>query len=65
MSEKIPYESKILVSIQEASRYSGIGEKKLREMAREKNCNFVRYVGQKAMVKRRVFEQFLESQQTV
>ena len=56
----IPIKDKINLSIQEASVYSGIGETTIRKMLKERGCTFRLMVGNKHLIKRKAFEQFLE-----
>ena len=42
------------------SCYSGIGTGKLREITSDKNCNFVLWVGNKRLIKKRLFDKFIE-----
>ena len=57
---EIPIWKKCLLTIQEASVYSTIGICKVRELANEKDCQFVLYVGNKKLIKREPFEEFLK-----
>ena len=57
--EKLPIDRKLNLSIKEAAEYSNIGINKLDEMLRNPMCSFVLYVGNKKLVKRKEFEQFL------
>ena len=57
--EKLPIDRKLNLSIKEAAEYSNIGINKLNEMLRNPMCSFVLYVGNKKLVKRKEFEQFL------
>ena len=41
----IPLELKPLLTLKEASVYTGIGINKLRDMSNEKNCDYVLFVG--------------------
>lgn len=52
---------KLNLTIKEAAAYSGIGEKKLREMVRKNNCQFVMRNGSKYLIKRVKFEKWLEN----
>ena len=38
----------------------GIGTGKLRELTNEKDCNFVLWVGSKRLIKKRLFDQYIE-----
>ena len=57
----LPIDRKMLLSIREAAEYSNIGINKIDEMLKQPNCPFVLYVGTKKLVKRRAFEEFIES----
>ena len=57
----LPIDRKMLLSIREASEYSNIGINKIDEMLKQPNCPFVLYVGTKKLVKRKAFEEFIES----
>ena len=50
---------KITLSIDEAAAYSGIGVNKIREMTKSPLCNFVLYVGKKTLIKRELFEEYI------
>ena len=39
------------LTIKEAAQYYNIGENKLRELIKEPDCDFVIYVGKKALIK--------------
>ena len=56
----VPIPQKMLLSIREAAEYSNIGINKIDSMLRSPNCPFVLFVGTKKLVKRRLFEEFLE-----
>lgn len=58
--EDIPLDQKPLLTLKEASRYTGIGINKLREMSNERNCDYVLFVGRKRMFKREALLKFLE-----
>lgn len=55
----VPLESKPLLTLKEASLYTGIGINKLREMSNERDCNYVLFVGNKRMFKREALLRFL------
>ena len=57
----LPIDPKMLLSIREAAEYSNIGIIKIDEMLKQPNCPFVLYVGTKKLVKRKAFEEFIES----
>lgn len=57
---EIPLWKKATLSINEAAAYTSIGENKLRELSSDGNCGFVLWVGQKRLIKRKQFEEYLE-----
>ena len=57
----LPIDRKMLLSIREAAEYSNIGINKIDEMLKQPHCPFVLYVGTKKLVKRKAFEEFIES----
>ena len=61
MKRDIPIAEKLNLTLEEAAAYSGIGINRLRELTNEKDCNFVLFVGTKRLIKRKLFEKFLES----
>ena len=58
--KEIPIWEKSNLSLEEAAAYSGIGINKLREITNEDRCKFVLWVGNKRLMKRRRFDQFIE-----
>jgi len=61
MKQDVPIWEKANLTLEEAAAYSGIGINRIRELTNEKNCNFVLFVGTKRLIKRKLFEKFLES----
>ena len=57
--KEVPIWEKSNLSLEEAAAYSGIGVNKLRELTNEKNCCFVLWVGNKRLIKRRLFIRIL------
>lgn len=55
----VPINQKLTLTIKEASIYSNIGINKIDSMLRTPNCPFVLYVGNKKLVKRKEFEEFI------
>jgi len=49
------------LTIEEAANYFNIGETKLRELTDEPKCNYVLFVGRKRLIKRKLFEEFLNT----
>ena len=61
----MPLEMKPLLTLKEASLYTGIGINKLRDMSNERNCNYVLFVGRKRMFKRESLLKFLAESYSV
>ena len=61
MKETVPISQKLLLTIPEAAEYSGISERVLRGRISENEYNFVFRNGTKILIKRKKFEQYLES----
>ena len=61
----LPIDRKMLLSIREAAEYSNIGINKIDEMLKQPNCPFVLSVGTKKLVKRKAFEEFIESKVSI
>lgn len=55
----IPFWLKLNLTIKEAAAYSNIGINRIDEMLKEPKCDFVLYVGNKKLVKRKEFEQYI------
>lgn len=58
--KEIPIWEKANLTLEEAAAYSSIGTGKLREITNDKNCNFVLWVGNKRLIKKRLFDKFIE-----
>ena len=56
----LPIDRKKLLSIREAAEYSNIGINKIDKMLKQPNCPFVLFVGSKKLVKRKVFEAYID-----
>ncbi len=59
---QIPIWEKLNLTIEEAAAYSNIGINKIREISNKDNCPFVLWVGNKRLIKRRKFDEFVEKQ---
>ena len=57
----IPIWEKLNLTLSEASELSHIGINELRNKTNEPNCNFVLFKGTHRLIKRKQFEQYLES----
>ncbi len=58
---EVPIWEKANLTVEETAAYSGIGINKIREMSNKDNCPFVLWVGNKRMIKRKVFDTYIES----
>lgn len=58
--KEIPILEKANLTLEEAAAYSGIETGKLREIINDRNCNFVLWVGSKRLIKKRLFDKFIE-----
>lgn len=58
---EVPIWEKACMTIEEAAAYSGISDKTLRNRIREKNYDFILKIGTKTLIKRKLFEKFLDS----
>ena len=47
------------LTIEEAAVYSNIGQHKLRELTADERCPFVLWVGNKRLIKRRQFDEYM------
>ncbi len=56
---EMPIEKKLNLTIGEAAEYTNIGINKNSEMLRYPMCEFVLYVGNRKLVKRKEFEEYL------
>ena len=54
--KEVPIWEKANLTLEEAA----IGTGKLREITNDKNCNFVLWVGNKRLIKKRLFDKFIE-----
>ena len=59
--KEVPIWEKSNLTLEEAADYSGIGIGKIREITNDKKCRFVLWVGNKRLIKRRLFDQYIES----
>lgn len=54
----VPVWERITISLEEAAAYSGIGVRKLRDMTDKPECNYVIWVGNRRMIKRKKFDEY-------
>lgn len=61
MQKEVPVWQKYALTIREAAKYFHIGEKKMREIVEEnRDSDFVVMLGNRAMIKRKNFETYLD-----
>ena len=65
MDSNVPINQKAVLTIREAALYSNIGINKIETMLKEKDCTYCLRVGRKRLVKRRQFEDYLDSRYCV
>lgn len=56
---EMPFWYKLNLTIREAAAYSNIGINRIEELLKQPKCNFVLFVGNKKLVKRKEFEQYI------
>ena len=56
----VPVWEKSCLTLEEAAAYSGIGIHKLREISSDKRCEFVLFIGTKRLIKRKLFDAWIE-----
>lgn len=61
----IPIPEKAVLSIPEAAEYSGIGRGRLRKLCDDSDCPFSFKVGNRRMVKRKEFDQFISTTKAI
>ena len=62
----IPYWKKYMLTLREAAEYFHIGEKKLRQIVEENmDADFLLTSGNRIMIKRKRFEEFLDSSSVI
>ena len=60
--KEIPFWNRYTLSIEEAAQYFRIGEKKLRQMTVENpDADFILMNGNRVQIKRKLFEQYIDS----
>ena len=65
MKCEVPVWEKATLTLEEAAAYSNVGVNRLREISDAENCSFVLWVGKKRLIKRKLFEAFLEKSYSI
>ena len=60
--EGLPIDRKLNLTIAEAAEYSNIGQARIRSMIDDPRCNFALHVGTKHLIKRKLSEEYLNSE---
>lgn len=59
----VPIWEKYTLNVQEASKYFGIGDKKLREFINQhEDAEFILWNGSRPQIKRKLFERYIDEQ---
>ena len=62
----VPVWEKANLTLEEAAAYFGIGINKLRDMTDSKECEkYVLWVGNRRLIKRKLFEEYLQSEYSI
>ncbi len=59
-NNQIPIWEKSNLTLKEAAEYFGIGINRLKEITNDDYCEFVLWVGSRRMIKRKIFEKYIE-----
>lgn len=59
--EKVPIYLKQNLTLEETAEYSNIGINRLQMLIKEPNCQFVLHVGSKRLIKRKKFDEYINS----
>ena len=62
---EVPLWHKANLSIEEAAAYTGIGRAKLYEMTNKEDCPFVLWIGNRRVIKRQVFDEYIANMYSV
>ena len=63
--KEVPIWEKANLTLEEAAAYSNIGINKLRETTNKNGCTFVLFCGNKRLIKRKLFDKYLEPLYTI
>ena len=64
-NHEVPLWHKSNLTIEEAAAYTGIREYKLRDMTSREDCPFVLWVGNRRLIKRRLFDEYIEKMYSI
>ena len=60
-SHEVPIWFKLNITVEEAISYSGIGRDKIYELTNQEDCPFVLWIGTKRLIKRKKFDEYIET----
>ena len=62
---KVSIPEKIILTVKEASAYSGIGTNTIYRLLSNPDCPFLIYIGKSKRIKRKAFEEYIEKNITI
>lgn len=62
---EVDIKDKVLLTLEEAAAYTGVGINKLRKLSNNENCKFVIFIGTKRMLKREALKEYLSKQYSI
>ena len=65
MNNEVDIKDKVLLTLEEAAAYTGVGINKLRKLSNNENCKFVIFIGTKRMLKREALKEYLSKQYSI
>ena len=63
--QEVPLWQRTTLTLEEAAAYSGIGIHKIRQLTDTKNCDFVLWNGNRRLIKRRKFDEYIEKSYSI
>lgn len=63
--KEIPFWEKMNLTLDEAAAYSNIGVHKLRTLTDDEDCDFVLWIGNKRLIKKNKFIEYIERQYSI
>lgn len=59
---EVPIWQKTNLTVEEAAAYSGIGISKIKQLTSDSSCDFVLWNGNKRLIKRKRFDEYIDRQ---